>query len=83
MIAALGAALDSCDDTGWNLPELLRLALTDLARAHGGTEALVRHRADCWEADHVRELAAEADWQALGRGDVVSAFDDRATWPPS
>lgn len=47
--------------TGDNLPERLRAALESLAEECGGAEALVAHRPGCWEADHVRALAALAD----------------------
>jgi hypothetical protein len=69
---ALLAALDACDPpvevardfgkpvyAGTNLSELLSEALTLASRERGGVEALVRHRPGCWEADHVRALAAD------------------------
>jgi len=72
LVAAITAALDSCDPprqaqpgvfAGPNLPDLLAMALTEVAAARGGTAALVRHRPGCWEAEHVVALAASADWR--------------------
>lgn len=62
LVAALRDALDSCDRSGWNLPELLSSALEELGRERGGTAALVAHRPGSWEATHVVGLAAGADW---------------------
>lgn len=62
LVAALAGALDECDRTGSNLPEMLRAALESVAREHGGSWALVRHRPGSWEASHVVALASGADW---------------------
>jgi hypothetical protein len=59
---ALEDALGLCDgQAGLNLPELLREALERVARRHGGSHALVRHRPGSWEAVHVAALAELAD----------------------
>lgn len=61
--------LDAMDPPPWrqprvgqNLPEILRMALEEVARERGGIERLVEHRPGSWEADLVRRLAAGADY---------------------
>ena len=62
LIAAMADVLAFCDEhPGFNLPDLLSVALTEVAYQHGGTDALTRHRPGCWEASHVQALAAGAD----------------------
>lgn len=72
LVAALAAAYQLGEDTttdrggpvpAWaNLPEQLRDALEELGRRQGGSEVLVSHRPGSWEAQHVRALAAGADY---------------------
>lgn len=45
-----------------SFPDDLRAVLEELARRLGGTEALVGTRPGSWEADHIRALAAGADY---------------------
>ena len=75
LVNALRAAWDYCDQPppddkpdasrGYygNLPEVLRDALETLAVEKGDSEMLVVHRPGSWEADHVRRLAAGADYR--------------------
>jgi hypothetical protein len=51
---------------GGSFPDDLRSVLEELARRLGGTEALVETRPGCWEADHIRALAALADYDLDG-----------------
>ncbi|HVT78307.1 MAG TPA: hypothetical protein VHD87_14825 [Acidimicrobiales bacterium] len=71
LVDALRVNLEACGEpvevragvfAGDNLAERLRSALEALAVERGGVEALVAHRPGCWEADHVRQLAAMVDW---------------------
>lgn len=61
---ALEVALGYCENygDGSNLPEMLAQSLESLARARGGSHALVAQRPGSWEATHVAALAAGADW---------------------
>ena len=51
------AAANEHDFGGW-----LSHVLEDVARERGGSEALVAGRPGSWEAEHVRRLAAGADF---------------------
>lgn len=56
LVEAIEATLDVCDRRdGWNLPEALSHALTEVA-VEQGTDRLTEHRPGSWEADHVRAL---------------------------
>jgi hypothetical protein len=55
---AVRAAVDSEQDFGGWLAGVLE----DVARERGGSEALVAGRPGSWEAEHVRRLAAGADF---------------------
>lgn len=59
---ALQAAWQTCDDTSCNLPELIRAALESLAVDLGSVHALTQHRPGSWEATHIENLAAGAEW---------------------
>ena len=62
LIAAIADVLAFCDQhSGYNLGDLLSVALTEVAYQQGGTDVLTRHRPGCWEATHVQALAAGAD----------------------
>ncbi len=62
LIAAIADVLAFCDEhPGYNLPDLLGVALTEVTYQQGGSHALTRHRPGCWEAGHVQALAAGAD----------------------
>lgn len=69
LVAALVLALTHCDETGDNLPEMLRAALEEVATELGGVLRLVEHRPGSWEAQHVAALAAgvmtELDYRSL------------------
>jgi hypothetical protein len=54
--AVRAAAAHEPDFGGW-----LASVLEVVARERGGSEALVAGRPGCWEAEHVRRLAAGAD----------------------
>ena len=54
--AVRDAAEDEQDFGGW-----LAGVLEAVARERGGSQALVAGRPGCWEAEHVRRLAAGAD----------------------
>jgi len=56
--AAVRAALDSEQDFGGWLAGVLE----DIARERGGSDSLVAGRPGSWEAEHVRRLAAGADF---------------------
>jgi hypothetical protein len=63
LVEAIRNAWDVVDHYGvGNLPEMLRGALEQVGRDLGGSHALVRHRPGSWEANHVRGLAAGADY---------------------
>ena len=55
--AAVRAAVEYEQDFGGRLASVLEA----VARERGGSEALVAGRPGCWEAEHVRRLAAGAD----------------------
>jgi len=55
---AVRAALDSEQDFGGWLAHVLE----DVARERGGSDSLVAARPGSWEAEHVRWLAAGADF---------------------
>jgi hypothetical protein len=55
LTAAIRAALIECDDTGHNLPELLSMALTEVAMEQGSFR-LIEHRPGSWEATHIEAL---------------------------
>lgn len=55
---AVRAAVDNEHDFGGWLAGVLE----DVARERGGSEALVASRPGSWEAEHVRRLAAGADF---------------------
>lgn len=57
-IAAVRAAAENEHDFGGWLAHVLE----DVARERGGSEALVAGRPGSWEAEHVRRLAAGADF---------------------
>lgn len=70
---ALRDVLDVCDTARaadghamHNLPDVLSAALTQVGRERGGTIGLIQHRIGSWEAEHVRALAAFADWDHDG-----------------
>jgi hypothetical protein len=63
LAAALQDCLETAAETGHNLPELLREALEELAVSYRSIEALVAQRPTCWEAEHVRQLAAGAQYE--------------------
>jgi hypothetical protein len=67
LVDALVLALAYCDETGDNLPEMLRAALEDVAHELGSVLRLIEHRPGSWEAQHVAALAAaemtELDYQ--------------------
>lgn len=52
---------------GGSFPDELRGVLEDLALSLGGSAELVESRPGCWEANHIRALAAGADYE-LGEG---------------
>lgn len=62
LVDALRRAHRLCDTTADNLPELLREALEQLGRELGGVEELVRHRPGSWEAENVRQLAWDIEF---------------------
>jgi hypothetical protein len=62
LVDALAEALDYCARSGWNLPEVLRMALEQLAADRGGSWQLIKHRPGSWEAVHVSALAAGWEW---------------------
>lgn len=55
LVAAIEATLEECDQSGWNLPEALSRALTEVAGRHGSYR-LIEHRPGSWEASHVEAL---------------------------
>lgn len=59
LVAAIEATLIECDSTGWNFPEALSRALTEVAQRHGSPR-LVEHRPGSWEAEHVEALDMSA-----------------------
>lgn len=62
LVAAIEATLVECDDRdGWNLPEALSAALTEVAKRHGSWR-LIEHRPGSWEATHIAAL----DLSSLG-----------------
>jgi hypothetical protein len=65
LVASLRTVWQHCEahGGGTNLPEMLRSALEVVASELGSTHHLVTHRPGSWEADHIRDLAASADWQ--------------------
>jgi hypothetical protein len=62
LAAALQDCLETAAETGHNLPEMLREALEELAVTYRSVEALVAQRPGSWEAEHVRQLAAGAEY---------------------
>lgn len=71
LMAAVGAAVDLCDDAlavdgrpfGTNLPEMLSEALSRVAHDRGGPDALLRHRPGSWEAATLEPLIFdESPW---------------------
>ena len=63
LVSALQDCLEAAAETGHNLPEMLREALVDLAVTYRSVEALVAQRPGSWEAEHVRQLAAGAQFE--------------------
>lgn len=57
---ALSNCLDVADQTGHNLPEMLREALEEVAISRRSVHTLVRHRPGSWEAQLVMQLAEGA-----------------------
>jgi hypothetical protein len=67
LVDAIDRYEQDCWDTepGGSFPDGLREALEEVAARRGGVEELVRTRPGCWEADHIRALAALADWTTV------------------
>jgi hypothetical protein len=63
LTAALQGCLETAGETGHNLPEMLSEALVALAVQYRSVEALVAQRPGSWEAEHVRQLAAGAQYK--------------------
>jgi hypothetical protein len=81
LVAALQDCLETAAETGHNLPEMLREALEELAVTYRSVEALVAQRPGSWEAEHVRQLAAGAEFlfdEALR--DEAKALGHRITY---
>jgi hypothetical protein len=70
-VEALAQLELDCAAYGGSFPDDLRSVLEELAKRLGGSEELVDTRPGCWEAVHIRALAALADYELREGGEWV------------